>query len=355
METRIFTGFMKHPSDFSELDAAISRGEIDPFRIVAILGKTEGNGGRNDFSRDLAVEKSRQVLATHLQQDPAVIEDRVLLSFSGGTEGVTTPHYRVFETRGTFPSAPLYESRLAFGRGRTRQFLPEEVGTMTMVEETAQTIRRILEQARIDPHDVHFVHVKGAIPYEWPPKSPRNSMAYSRGASALGVALALGEVNQHDLNDDMILQDYALYSRCASTSSKPGLSYSDIMVLGNSPWWNGNLVITHTVMQDILDAQSVISLFESFGISSSQLYKEAIAQRIHGVFAKAEADPRQSVRGYRHTMLSDDDIDDTRYARCVVSSILAAITGTPAVYVSTRAEHHGPLGGGPVAVILSIS
>ncbi|WP_053959257.1 ring-opening amidohydrolase [Sulfobacillus thermosulfidooxidans] len=355
METRIFTGFMNHPSDFSELEAAMTRHEIDPFRIVAILGKTEGNGGRNDFSRDLAVEKSRHVLAAYWHQEPAVIEDNVLLSFSGGTEGVTTPHYRVFETQGSFPSTPLYEPRLAIGRGRTRHFRPDEVGTMTMVEETAHTIRTIMEKARIDPHDVHFVHVKGAIPYEWPPTSPRNSMAYSRGASALGVALALGEVNSQDLSDDVILQDFALYSRCASTSSKPGLPYSDIMVLGNSPWWNGNLVIAHTVMQDILDAQSVISLFEGLGISSSQLCQGDITKRIHGVFAKAEADPRHNIRGYRHTMLSDDDIDDTRYARCVVSSILAAITGNPAVYVSTRAEHHGPLGGGPVAVILSIS
>ena len=70
--------------------------------------------------------------------------------------------------------------------------------------------------------------------------------------------------------------------------------------------------------------------------------------RIVGVFAKSEADPRGTVRGRRHTMLSDDDISDTRYSRCVLSAVLASVLGDTRVYVSTRAEHHGPLGGGPL-------
>jgi cyanuric acid amidohydrolase len=51
-------------------------------------------------------------------------------------------------------------------------------------------------------------------------------------------------------------------------------------------------------------------------------------------------------------MLSDDDISDTRYSRCVLSSVLAATLGDTRVYVSTRAEHHGPQGGGPLAMIV---
>ena len=42
------------PADTAPLAAAIERGEIDPDTIVAIVGKTEGNGCVNDFTRGYA-------------------------------------------------------------------------------------------------------------------------------------------------------------------------------------------------------------------------------------------------------------------------------------------------------------
>ena len=45
----------KGPGDVSGLLSLIEQGEIDPKSIVAILGKTEGNGGVNDFTREYAV------------------------------------------------------------------------------------------------------------------------------------------------------------------------------------------------------------------------------------------------------------------------------------------------------------
>jgi cyanuric acid amidohydrolase len=79
--------------------------------------------------------------------------------------------------------------------------------------------------------------------------------------------------------------------------------------------------------------------------------RAADAERIVNVFAKAEADPSGFVRGRRHTMLNDSDINNTRHARAVVSAVIASIVGEPMVYVSGGAEHQGPPGGGPVAVI----
>jgi len=76
--------------------------------------------------------------------------------------------------------------------------------------------------------------------------------------------------------------------------------------------------------------------------------------RLVNVLAKAEADPTGLVRGRRHTMLDDSDINSTRHARAVVNSVIAAVVGDPMVYVSGGAEHQGPAGGGPVAVIARI-
>jgi len=42
------------PQDTAPLAAAIAAGEIDPATIVAIVGKTEGNGCVNDFTRGYA-------------------------------------------------------------------------------------------------------------------------------------------------------------------------------------------------------------------------------------------------------------------------------------------------------------
>jgi hypothetical protein len=50
-------------------------------------------------------------------------------------------------------------------------------------------------------------------------------------------------------------------------------------------------------------------------------------------------------------MMDDSDINHTRHARAVVAAVIASLTGDPMVYVSGGAEHQGPSGGGPVAVI----
>jgi cyanuric acid amidohydrolase len=78
------------------------------------------------------------------------------------------------------------------------------------------------------------------------------------------------------------------------------------------------------------------------------------AARIVNVFAKAESSPDGVIRGERHTMLDDTDISATRHARAAVGGLLAGLAGTSAIYVSGGAEHQGPPGGGPVAVIAKV-
>ena len=58
------------------------------------------------------------------------------------------------------------------------------------------------------------------------------------------------------------------------------------------------------------------------------------------------------LRGHRHTMLDDSDISSTRHARAFVAGALASLIGHAEIYVSGGAEHQGPDGGGPVAVIV---
>ncbi|MGL1423566.1 ring-opening amidohydrolase, partial [Vibrio parahaemolyticus] len=56
-----------HPADVSGLELAINEGKIKPEEILCIIGKTEGNGGRNDFTRDLAMMGLEQLLGPRLK------------------------------------------------------------------------------------------------------------------------------------------------------------------------------------------------------------------------------------------------------------------------------------------------
>jgi cyanuric acid amidohydrolase len=333
-----------HPADVSDLERLIAEGRIRPEEVVCIIGKTEGNGGRNDFTRDLAMLAFENLFARHLGTPHEMI-----FSLSGGTEGIVSPHIIVFtRSDGT---AQADGKRLVIGTGHTREFAAAEIGRMPQIEETARVIADIVQGLGVAPADVHLIQMKGAIP----PGGGRSNMVYSRGASALGAALALGEVDRAQLSDDVVCEDWSLYSSVASCSAKPGLTRTEIMVMANSASADGDLVIDHAVLQDMLDVRSMHALFARLGLDVDQQLTEEQRKRLVGIFAKSEADPRGTIRGKRHTMLTDDDISDTRYSRCVLSSVIAAVTGEPAVYVSTRAEHHGPLGGGTMAVIARVS
>jgi cyanuric acid amidohydrolase len=77
----------------------------------------------------------------------------------------------------------------------------------------------------------------------------------------------------------------------------------------------------------------------------------AAAMRIDAVLAKAEAARSGTIRGQRHIMWDDSDIQASRHARALVGGVLAGAIGRTDLFVSGGAEHQGPDGGGPVAII----
>ena len=358
MRVRAFAIDTRDPGDVDELRRLLDAGTFAAADVIAVIGKTEGNGGRNDFSRGLAMAALEHLFAPRLGVAPEQVQDRVIFSFSGGTEGVVAPHMLVLVREGERDGRRRATKRLAVAIGHTRAFAPEEIGRMAQIEETARVVRDIAATLDLDAlADVHLVQMKGAIPHFSPEQAQaaaragralRCDMVGSRAASALGVALALGEVEHSRLSDEVVCNDWSLYSGIASCSAKPGLERTEIVVFANSPTWTGDLAIEHGILADILDSEGVRAVAAKLGLA---LPVDPATSPLVGVFAKSEADPRGRVRGRRHTMLSDDDIGDTRYSRCVLTSVLAATLGDTRVYVSTRAEHHGPLGGGPLAIV----
>jgi cyanuric acid amidohydrolase len=352
------------PDDVTGLRHLIDDGTVDPAEIICVLGKTEGNGCVNDWSRGFATVAYTTLIAERLHIPVAEVTRRALFIMSGGTEGVLSPHVTVFTRREMNGRPTKPGKRLVAGIHHTRPFAAEEQGTMAMVRVVEDSVRRAMGSAGIaTAADVHFVQIKCPLltvdaitdaARRGRPTVTTNtyaSMGYSRAASALGVALALGEVPADAVTDEAIGRRWDLYSRVASTSAGVELDNCEVLVLGNAEGAASELVIGHDVMEDAIDAAAVRGALASAGVAIDSASDPDAGARVVGIFAKAEAAPAGRIRGRRHTMMDDSDINHTRHARAAVAAVIASVIGDPMVYVSGGAEHQGPSGGGPVAVI----
>ena len=362
---QIFRLSMAHPGDLSALEKLIVDGAIRPADVVAIIGKTEGNGGVNDFTRGYFTQTLMALLSEHLGKPASQLIREIPCVLSGGTEGVMSPHYSVFCIGGDPKATLQFPQALAIGTA----FAPvatEDVGRRAHVESVAAAVRRAIANAGIEKlEDVHFVQVKcpcvtvarasAAIAAGKPPRTtdPNRSMAFARAAGAFGVALALDEIKAAAFDDDSLLSDFTIQSPRASISSGVEVESNEVIVLGNSAAWGGNLRIAHRPMSDALDIGGIFDVLDDLGIKASPQVSARDAGRIACVLVKCEPDRRGNVRGHRHTMLDDTDINAQRHIRGAVAGLVAAVVGDGRIFVSGGAEQQGPDGGGLIAVIAS--
>jgi cyanuric acid amidohydrolase len=347
------------PDDVSGIEAAIAAKRIDPAGVIAVLAKTEGNGLVNDFSRGLATTHLSLLFRRHLPGESA---DKICLVMSGGTEGAMAPHWVVLErgqgSRGASPA-------LAIGRAHTPPTPFEHLGRRGQVEQVAAGVRDAMRDAGItSAADVHFVQIKCPLltaqrvgqadsrGVKVATRDTLKSMGLSRAASALGAAVALDEIDLAKISDADIGTNWALWSGRASASAGIELLNNEIVVLGMSSAWSGPLAIDHAVMADAIDIEPVREALGRLELVAQGQLVAADRQRLVALLGKAEASHDGRLRGIRHTMLDDSDISSTRHARAFVSGALAGLVGHAEVYVSGGAEHQGPDGGGPVALIV---
>ena len=355
---------MAAPSDVSELERLIEAGAVDPAAIVALIGKTEGNGGANDFTRGFATLSCQLMLARHLGCTPEEVGRRIAFVWSGGCEGVLSPHATVF-TRSPGTPAQGGGKRLALGIAGTRAFAPEEIGTMAVVDAVAEAVRQARTEAGIaDPRDVHYVQVKGPLltpagmadadrrGVALVTRDPNGSKAYARGSTALGVALGLDEISAASVTQDAIARRMDLFSNVASTSAGGELKACEILLFGNAEGAGGDCRVGHAVLQDAIDADGIRAALADAGLPDAMGRPETA--RIAAVFAKAEASPTGLIRGRRNTMLSDADINYERHARAALGAVIASVTGDPAIFVSGGTEHQCAPGAAPIAAIVRV-
>jgi len=352
-------------SDASELAKLIDDGVLEADRVVAVIGKTEGNGGVNDYTRILADRAFREVLTAKGSRRAAAVAE-IPIVWSGGTDGVISPHATIFATVPAESAVATSEPRLSVGFAMSEVLLPEDIGRTAMITKVADAVKEAMGRAGItDPADVHYVQTKTPLltihtirdaksrgQTVWT-ENTGDSMDLSNGCAALGIAVALGEIEMPGDADVMHRRD--LGSSVASCSSGVELDRAQVVVAGNVRGVGGRYRIGHSVMRDALDADGIWAAIREAGLElPERAHPEDLDGRLVNVFLKCEASQDGQVRGRRNAMLDDSDVHWHRQIKACVGGVAAAVTGDPAVFVSVSAAHQGPDGGGPVAAIVDL-
>jgi barbiturase len=351
---------LKNVQDASGVEACIRNGQFKADEVIAVIGKTEGNGGVNDFTRILADQAFRAVLKKHGSRSEAEIA-KIPMVWSGGCDGVITPHATVFARNSKTGTAN--KSRLVIGTAMSGEILPEDIGRPAMVEKVAEGVRAAMRDAGItDPADVHYVQTKTpllTVDSVLDAHSRRkevacevhDSMGVSNGTTGLGIAVALGEIKMPKAEE--ICRNLDLYSSVASCSSGVELTQAQIVLLGNKAGAAGPYRIGHSVMKDALDIDGIYESIRNAGLELPERPRaEDLKGRLVNCFMKCEADRTGKLRGRRQIMMDDSDVPWHRHAKGAVGGVAAAAIGDPAVFVSVDAMHQGPQGGGPCIAII---
>lgn len=354
---------IKSVSDASGLADYIKQGRFKADEVVAVIGKTEGNGGVNDFTRILSDQAFRAVLMQHGTRSEAEVR-AIPMVWSGGCDGVITPHATVFARISA--TGPADEKRLVIGTALSPQILPEDIGRPAMVEKVAEGVRLAMRDAGItDPRDVHYVQTKTPLLTIDSIRDAHSrghdvacdlheSMGVSNGTTGLGIAVALGEIEMPAAS--AICRDLDLYSSVASCSSGVELDRAQIVLLGNKAGAGGRYRIGHSVMKDALDVDGIYEAIRDAGLALPERARPAdLGGKLVNCFMKCEADHSGRLRGRRQIMLDDSDVHHHRHAKAAVGGVAAAAIGDPAVFVSVDAMHQGPHGGGPVIAIVDMA
>jgi barbiturase len=352
-------------SDASGLAALVDDGVLDADRVVAVIGKTEGNGGVNDYTRIIADRAFREVLVAKGTRTAEEV-GQVPIVWSGGTDGVLSPHATIFATMPAEQAERTDEPRLTVGFAMSDVLLPEDIGRTAMVAKVADAVQVAMERAGItDVADVHYVQTKTPLltihtirdaksrgKTVWT-EHTHESMDLSNGCTALGIAVALGEIEMP--TDADVMHNRDLFSAVVSCSSGVELDQAQVVVVGNARGIGGRYRIGHSVMKDALDQDGIWAAIRDAGLELPERpHHTDLDGRLVNVFLKCEASQDGQVRGRRNAMLDDSDVHWHRQIKACVGGVASSVTGDPAVFVSVSAAHQGPDGGGPVAAIVDL-
>lgn len=361
-ESRVYTVAVAGPDDVVPVARLFDSGALDPAEVIGLIAQTEGDG----FARGYAALRLQMLFAQRLGADAREIADRVPMLMIGGTAGLMCPHVTLFVRRRTTATGQSEVARLSIGVAQTPSLLPEDYGTAAQIELVAAAVRRAMAAAGMtSPDEVACVElkcpqmtVKRMADAQARGKSTISAdrmkvSTMCRGASALGAALALGEIAPGIVSDAIVGSRADLYTTKGSASSGTELDLVRVIVLGNVRGAPGSFKAGHSVMAHQLDLPGARSAFTAAGLRLDDGILHAEDRRkLAAVFVNAGANVLPHCGGRRHTMGSDVLSGFAGHvSKAVVHANIAAIAQDTLVLASAGAEHQGPPGANLVCVV----
>lgn len=322
------------PGDTDDLDRVMREERINPESLRAIISKTDGSGFGNDYSRQIAEDRFISYLESTFNLARKEIESRILFITSSGCEGLITPHgYVIFETSNRGEES----GGLVAGIAKTGYIKPDDIGTFNQSKAVAAAAQEALHTAGLnDPGQVGIVFVKSPIDLHDPDLT--GSISATRRASAIGVGLALGEVQESDAVGALDARRNHPYSEKAFTFSGNELSDCRVLALGD-PSSSTNHIVTRT-FENLTD----IDTFDE-DIRESKEHMEALFIKV--------SDFNSGWSQSTGLALGRSDLPKNREIRAAASGVFATLTGSTEIFISVGAENQGPAGGGIMTIIYS--
>ncbi len=359
MKVELYRLPVASPQDVSPLAELIENGRVRAEYVSAVIAQNEGDG----YARGFTLHMLEELLSGATGVSREAIRKRVPMLMIGlANIGSLSPHLNVFVTIPQSPRASR-DKRLVVGTGVTRDLRPEEQGTMVQVREVAATVKKAMSDTGLqDAADVHCAYVKvpeltneriaDAESRKQRVRSHdfRTAAVFSRGAAALGVGLALGEFKESQLNEDVIGQDWSIFSDVAHISSGIEQTACKVVVIGNAAGSSSELVVGHCTMKDALDVASFKDGLRSVGFEFSCCPDEKQLARIANIFIGTGAYTVPTIRGRRHVMHSDFlSSFQGAQAKAMANAVIASVVGDTMFLSKSGCEHQGPRGSNLVA------
>lgn len=146
--------------------------------IRAVIGKTEGNGGLNDFTRGYFIQSLMLVIAARTGEAAEDLAARIPCVLSGGTEGVLSPHALLLSVEAEVDESPGHGLAIATAFGP--QLPAGGSGSDAHIAAVAATVRQAVVSGGFRCPGLVFVKT---------PAGSLGGMARARAAAALGAAV----------------------------------------------------------------------------------------------------------------------------------------------------------------------
>jgi cyanuric acid amidohydrolase len=339
---------MSSPDDVQNIGQILRRMATSKPGRIALIAKVEGTATTNDFSRSLTLRAIRdEVIAAGL--DPR----RVHTILSTGCEGVISPGGFLFAD---FGADGREDGGLRVGFHKSPPLTSPELLSQCHIDYSRLAVEGALHDCGLTAKDRVLVFMKSPLmthqeAVDLPEERARFAgiSGAARGAAALGMAVALGEVDPADALIGNLLRRSDLFSRRGMVFSGTETRACEAIVIGQPAGAMSGPQLRCGVVDDLLDIAGMASIIASDGNASIDAAR-ARSGDILAAFFKAGVRSDGQVRGSRTTVFSSD-LDPDKHMRAAASGVVAALTGDCRMFISGGCEHQSPDGGGVFAVV----